>query len=71
MASSRGLGPDRRWFHRAADVEERWCLWHAGRSWSLTCVACVTRDPITEFVECLLVNFDFDSAQEKLRQCEK
>ena len=29
------------------------------------------RDPITEFVECLLVNFDFDSAQEKLRQCEK
>ncbi|KAJ1490601.1 PCI domain-containing protein, partial [Baffinella frigidus] len=27
-------------------------------------------DPITEFVECLLVNFDFDSAQEKLRQCE-
>eukprot|EP00287_Rhodomonas_sp_CCMP768_P009135 CAMPEP_0196723696 /NCGR_PEP_ID=MMETSP1091-20130531/5763_1 /TAXON_ID=302021 /ORGANISM="Rhodomonas sp., Strain CCMP768" /LENGTH=453 /DNA_ID=CAMNT_0042065683 /DNA_START=9 /DNA_END=1370 /DNA_ORIENTATION=- len=29
------------------------------------------RDPITEFVECLLVNFDFDSAQEKLRQCEQ
>ncbi|EKX34646.1 translation initiation factor 3, subunit E [Guillardia theta CCMP2712] len=29
------------------------------------------RDPITEFVECLLVNYDFDSAQEKLRQCEK
>ena len=28
------------------------------------------RDPITEFVECLLVSFDFDSAQEKLRQCE-
>jgi translation initiation factor 3 subunit E len=29
------------------------------------------RDPITEFVECLLVNFDFDSAQSKLKQCEK
>ncbi len=29
------------------------------------------RDPITEFVECLLVNYDFDSAQEKLRQCER
>lgn len=29
------------------------------------------KDPITEFVECLLINFDFDSAQEKLRQCEQ
>uniref|UniRef100_A0A6U2FUM0 Eukaryotic translation initiation factor 3 subunit E n=1 Tax=Hemiselmis andersenii TaxID=464988 RepID=A0A6U2FUM0_HEMAN len=29
------------------------------------------QDPITEFVECLLVNFDFDSAQEKLSQCDK
>lgn len=29
------------------------------------------RDPITEFVECLLVNFDFDSAQAKLKQCEQ
>lgn len=28
------------------------------------------RDPITEFVECLLVNFDFDGAQAKLKQCE-
>lgn len=28
------------------------------------------RDPITEFVECLYVNFDFDSAQKKLRECE-
>mmetsp|Transcript_19109 Transcript_19109/g.37220 ORF Transcript_19109/g.37220 Transcript_19109/m.37220 type:complete len:457 (+) Transcript_19109:52-1422(+) len=28
-------------------------------------------DPITEFVECLLVNFDFDGAQEKLKQCDK
>ena len=28
-------------------------------------------DPITEFVECLLVRFDFDSAQERLQQCEQ
>ncbi|XP_077991092.1 eukaryotic translation initiation factor 3 subunit E-A-like [Glandiceps talaboti] len=28
------------------------------------------RDPITEFLECLYVNFDFDSAQKKLRECE-
>ncbi|KAK8759832.1 hypothetical protein V5799_028901 [Amblyomma americanum] len=27
-------------------------------------------DPITEFVECLFVNFDFDGAQQKLRECE-
>jgi translation initiation factor 3 subunit E len=27
-------------------------------------------DPITEFVECLYVNFDFDGAQKKLSQCE-
>lgn len=27
-------------------------------------------DPITEFVECLYVNFDFDRAQEKLRACD-
>ncbi|RWS13085.1 eukaryotic translation initiation factor 3 subunit E-like protein [Dinothrombium tinctorium] len=27
------------------------------------------RDPITEFVECLCVNFDFDGAQKKLREC--
>lgn len=29
------------------------------------------RDPITEFLECLYVNFDFDGAQQKLRECEK
>lgn len=29
------------------------------------------RDPVTEFVECLYINFDFDSAQEKLVECEK
>ncbi|XP_071953533.1 eukaryotic translation initiation factor 3 subunit E-B-like [Antedon mediterranea] len=28
------------------------------------------KDPITEFVECLYVNFDFDGAQQKLRDCE-
>lgn len=28
------------------------------------------KDPITEFVECLYVNFDFDNAQKKLRECE-
>jgi translation initiation factor 3 subunit E len=29
------------------------------------------RDPITEFVECLYVNFDFDGAQKKLKECEQ
>ncbi|XP_014777263.1 eukaryotic translation initiation factor 3 subunit E isoform X2 [Octopus bimaculoides] len=28
------------------------------------------RDPITEFIECLYVNFDFDGAQHKLLECE-
>jgi hypothetical protein len=28
------------------------------------------KDPITEFVECLYVRFDFDGAQQKLRECE-
>lgn len=28
------------------------------------------RDPVTEFIECLYVHFDFDKAQEKLRECE-
>lgn len=28
------------------------------------------RDPIIEFVECLFVNYDFESAQAKLRECE-
>ena len=28
------------------------------------------RDPITEFLECLYVNFDFDGAQQKLVECE-
>ena len=28
------------------------------------------KDPITEFLECLYVNFDFDGAQKKLSECE-
>merc|ERR1712033_146591 len=28
------------------------------------------KDPITEFLECLYVNFDFDGAQKKLVECE-
>jgi len=28
------------------------------------------KDSITEFLECLYVNFDFDGAQKKLRECE-
>lgn len=27
-------------------------------------------DPITEFLECLFVNYDFDGAQQKLKECE-
>ncbi|KNC96107.1 uncharacterized protein SPPG_08496 [Spizellomyces punctatus DAOM BR117] len=29
------------------------------------------RDPITEFIECLYVNFDFDGAQQKLKECDE
>ncbi|XP_068658292.1 eukaryotic translation initiation factor 3 subunit E-like [Aristolochia californica] len=28
------------------------------------------KDPITEFLECLYVNYDFEGAQKKLRECE-
>ena len=28
------------------------------------------KDPIIEFLECLYVNYDFDGAQQKLRECE-
>jgi hypothetical protein len=28
------------------------------------------KDPITEFLQCLYVDFDFDGAQKKLRECE-
>ncbi|CAD5189316.1 unnamed protein product [Musa acuminata subsp. malaccensis] len=29
------------------------------------------KDPITEFLECLYVNYDFDGAQTKLKECEQ
>lgn len=29
------------------------------------------RDPITEFLEYLYVNYDFEGAQKKLRECEQ
>ncbi|XP_052162291.1 eukaryotic translation initiation factor 3 subunit E-like [Oryza glaberrima] len=29
------------------------------------------KDPITEFLECLFVNYDFDGAQQKLIECEE
>lgn len=28
-------------------------------------------DPITQFVECLFVHYDFDGAQTKLKECEQ
>jgi len=28
------------------------------------------KDPITEFIRCLHINFDFDEAQQKLKECE-
>lgn len=28
-------------------------------------------DPITEFLECLFVHYDFEGAQEKLRECDE
>ncbi|RKO83185.1 eIF3 subunit 6 N terminal domain-containing protein [Blyttiomyces helicus] len=30
----------------------------------------IYQDPITEFIECLYVHFDFDGAQRKLKECE-
>ncbi len=29
------------------------------------------RDPVTDFVHCLYVDYDFDLAQQKLVECEK
>ncbi|KAF8690463.1 hypothetical protein HU200_040817 [Digitaria exilis] len=29
------------------------------------------KDPVTEFLECLYVNYDFDGAQQKLMECEQ
>jgi len=40
------------------------------RLWLLCQESYTYRDPITEFLECLYVNFDFDGAQQKLRECE-
>lgn len=31
---------------------------------------CCFRDPITEFLECLFVNFDFEGARLKLHECQ-
>ena len=44
---------------------------------SLTSIMCMSqeayqyKDPITELLSCLYIDYDFDGAQEKLRQCEK
>ncbi|PIA48328.1 hypothetical protein AQUCO_01400732v1 [Aquilegia coerulea] len=32
---------------------------------------CSYKDPITEFLQCLFVNYDFDGAQQKLQECEE
>lgn len=29
------------------------------------------KDPITEFLECLYINYDFEGAQKKLKECEQ
>ena len=29
------------------------------------------KDPITEFLACVYVNYDFDGAQKKMRECEE
>jgi len=29
------------------------------------------KDPITEFLACIYVNYDFDGAQEKMKECEE
>ena len=28
-------------------------------------------DPVTDFLQCLFTNYDFDGAQEKLQECEQ
>jgi hypothetical protein len=33
------------------------------------CIRYQYRDPITDFLQCLYVDFDFDGAQQKLREC--
>ncbi|XWS43107.1 hypothetical protein CRYUN_Cryun16bG0073700 [Craigia yunnanensis] len=32
---------------------------------------CSYKDPITEFLACVYVNYDFDGAQKKMRECEE
>lgn len=29
------------------------------------------KDPVTEFLECLYINYDFEGAQKKLKECEQ
>jgi translation initiation factor 3 subunit E len=29
------------------------------------------KDPITEFLECLYIDYDFEGAQQKLKECEE
>lgn len=29
------------------------------------------QDPITEFLTCIYVNYDFDGAQKKMKECEE
>ncbi len=31
----------------------------------------VYNDPITELIECLCIKYDFETAQDKLKECEK
>ena len=28
-------------------------------------------DPVTDFLQCLFTNYDFDGAQQKLQECEQ
>ena len=32
---------------------------------------CSYKDPITEFLACVYVNYDFDGAQKKMKECEE
>jgi hypothetical protein len=33
--------------------------------------ACLRVDPVTQFLEYLFVHYDFDSAQQQLKECEQ
>lgn len=59
----------------SGDTLNRQCAKQCSTSSNWTCDLILQesytyKDPITEFVECLYVNFDFDGAQKKLRECE-